>query len=103
MTTVRIHLDAASADNGALKLIPNSHQLGKIDSTNITKYTSQETIHTCECKAGDILFMKPLILHASDKSKYPGHRRIIHIEYADPRLLDKNLTWYETITKNIPE
>jgi len=37
---------------------------------------------TCAARAGDILAMRPLLLHASSKSTQPARRRVLHVEYA---------------------
>ena len=90
MVTVRIHLDDTPTENGALKAIEESHLKGQIPSDKIAKLTD-ESNSTCSCAAGDILLMKPLILHASERSITPVHRRIIHIEYADLSTLADDL------------
>ena len=96
MVTLRLHLDDTTATNGALKVIERSHLYGKIPSEQIGQFTCENQV-TCECSAGDLLIMKPLILHASDRSKCPSHRRIIHIEYIDRELLHPNLSWHDNI------
>lgn len=95
MITARIHLDDTPAENGALKVIPGTHLSGKLENDTIPAHTTGQP-HTCACEAGDLLLMKPLILHASDRSTQPAHRRIIHIEYADRTLLHPNLEWHES-------
>lgn len=94
MITLRLHLDDTPSENGALQVIPGSHLLGKISADSSARDT---TPTTCECKRGDVLIMKPLILHSSARSKEPAHRRIIHIEYADRSLLPAALDWYEDL------
>jgi hypothetical protein len=39
--------------------------------------------------------MRPLLLHASASARVPGHRRVIHLEYAAESLPD-GLEWYGT-------
>lgn len=96
MVTVRIHLDDTPPENGALRVITGSHQKGRIPSDQIPALT-QNNLSTCSCKPGDALLMKPLILHASNRSLAPDHRRVIHIEYANPSSLDESLEWYDQI------
>ena len=36
----------------------------------------------CPVPSGGVLVMRPLILHASSPADAPGHRRVIHLEYA---------------------
>ncbi|MEM9157555.1 MAG: phytanoyl-CoA dioxygenase family protein [Verrucomicrobiota bacterium] len=90
MRTLRIHIDDTPADNGALRLVPGSHQKGIFNPSEI-KSLSQNEI-TCECAAGDILAMSPLILHASSPSKSVRHRRVIHLEFAN-QALPAPLNW----------
>lgn len=94
MITVRIHLDLTNSDNGALKVVPESHSVGRIFQPNeIPSLIDSTTI--CECDAGDVLLMSPLILHSSSRSKRVRRRRVIHIEYARPDALDPRLQWSE--------
>ena len=44
--------------------------------------------------AGGLLLMHPLLLHASSPASQPGHRRVIHLEYA-AESLPGQLEWYE--------
>jgi acyl carrier protein len=36
----------------------------------------------CAANRGDVILMRPLILHSSSESTNPNHRRVLHIEYA---------------------
>ncbi len=95
MVTVRIHLDPTGVDNGALRVVPGSHRLGKINSGSIADVRAAgETV--CECAAGDVLLMSPLILHSSPRSIEVSHRRILHFEYAPEGALDARLSWSES-------
>jgi hypothetical protein len=94
MTTIRIHLDDTSAANGALRVIPGSHTLGRLSAQQIQAQASTAEV-TCECRAGDILQMSPLILHASSRSKNPTRRRIIHFEFGSPKDLHPDLQFHE--------
>ncbi len=95
MMTMRLHLDETPAENGALKVVPGSHQLGRIRSEQIPDLTSDAVV-TCACQAGDILLMSPLLLHSSSRSMVPQHRRVIHVEFAPSDALDPRLQWYES-------
>lgn len=97
MLTLRYHLDDTSADNGALRVIPGSHLLGKIESSQISEHISNGEV-VCECQAGDLLVMSPLLLHASNKSTQVGRRRVIHVEYAVADALDPMLKWHEDLS-----
>lgn len=92
MLTVRVHLDDADESNGALKVLPGTHRLGILRTGEIARLRSEVPEHLCESKAGDVLLMRPLLLHASGRSKSPTRRRVLHIEYAGCDL-PENLEW----------
>ncbi len=82
MVTARIHLDDMDDDNGPLRVRPGSHQ--------VTDGDSRAGV-TVRCRAGDVLLMRPLLLHASGHCDrgHRGHRRVVHLEFApDPDLPD---------------
>jgi len=92
MVTFRVHLDDANENNGCLKVIRGSHILGLLSSETIRELTQNKTIDNCVVQAGDMVIMRPHILHASSKSTHPKHRRIVHIEYSSYKLPD-GLEW----------
>jgi ectoine hydroxylase-related dioxygenase (phytanoyl-CoA dioxygenase family) len=83
---VRVHLDSCLTNNGALQVVPKTHQLGRLSGDRITALRQQIPAHTCTVHAGGIVLMRPLLLHASSKSIIKGHRRVIHFEYAAQQL-----------------
>jgi len=91
MLTLRLHLDAADTDNGALVVIPGSHRQGRLPGGA----AAREKAVLCAAAAGDALVFRPLLLHMSKKSSSPCHRRVIQIEYASAPL-PLPLSWYET-------
>jgi ectoine hydroxylase-related dioxygenase (phytanoyl-CoA dioxygenase family) len=82
MIAVRIHLDDTDANNGALKVLPETHTLGRVSAEQIQDFRSKNNEYLCEASAGDILLMRPLLLHASSRSGDNRSRRVLHIEYA---------------------
>jgi len=94
MLTARIHLDDADEVNGALRVIPGSHRSGRLTQEHIRELCRQQSEVLCTASAGDVLLMRPLLLHASGRSTSPRHRRILHIEYAGFALPDE-LGWHE--------
>jgi len=94
MLAVRIHLDAADASNGALRVLPGSHRLGRLSAERIQELRSVHPDFLCDVSAGDVLLMRPLLLHSSGRSRSTQHRRILHIEYAAFKLPDE-LQWHE--------
>jgi Phytanoyl-CoA dioxygenase (PhyH) len=94
MIALRLHLDDADEENGALKVLPGSHRLGRLSAADIERCRTQTPQHLCRAKAGDALLMRPLLLHASGKSTSPRRRRILHLEYAGVDL-PPELSWHE--------
>ena len=92
MVAFRIHLDDTNTDNGCLKVIPNSHSCGVLKQVEINDIVQAAQFVECEANSGDMLMMKPLILHASSKATSPSHRRVIHIEFSGYALPD-GLNW----------
>ena len=90
--TIRIHLDDTNESNGALKVIPGSHAKGiyRPESIDWTK----ETQANCNINKGGIMIMRPLLLHASDRSTNGRRRRVIHIEFSNSKL-PKGINWAE--------
>lgn len=96
--TIRIHLDKTTKDNGALKVINNSHSKGILRIENMDFEKEKETM--CEVEKGGIMIMKPLLFHASNKTTNNERRRVIHIELSKQKL-PEDLEWSEkTILEN---
>jgi hypothetical protein len=92
MLTVRIHLDAMTADNGPLRVAPGSHRPDLPAGGPAVELRGP---------AGDVLLMRPLLLHASGHSApTAGHRRIVHFECAPSPTLPAGYEWhtYEPLT-----
>ncbi len=92
MVTFRLHLDDADKNNGCLKVIPQSHHLGILSHSELTNVVNTKNAYLCEVEAGDLVIMKPHIIHSSSKSINPKHRRVVHIEYSN-YVLPSNLRW----------
>ena len=90
--TIRIHLDDTDTRNGALKIVPGSHNK-RLSHEEISTITENCVPYSCEVPAGGIQLMKPLLLHSSAKSK-KQKRRVIHLEFASLNLA-KGIDWLE--------
>ncbi|KLT68625.1 phytanoyl-CoA dioxygenase family protein [Flavobacterium sp. ABG] len=88
--TIRIHMDKTTKENGALKVIKNSHSKGILRIENLEM--EDETI--CEVEKGGIMIMRPLLFHASSKTTNNERRRVIHIEFSQQEL-PNGLSWSE--------
>ncbi len=91
--TVRVHLDDTDETNGALKVIPGSHNKMLADS-EIGVITQNSIPYISDVRACGIQVMRPLLLHASSKATSQKHRRVIHLEF-NSRMLPNGLEWAE--------
>ena len=92
MVTLRLHLDDCGEANGPLRVLPGSHRFGKLSEAEIARVRGKTPEVTCLATRGSVLAMRPLLLHASSAAQRPGHRRVLHIEYAAHRL-PSGLRW----------
>ncbi|MEC4091720.1 phytanoyl-CoA dioxygenase family protein [Pseudoalteromonas rubra] len=92
MVTFRIHLDDANESNGCLKVIPNSQSLGILSKNEQDRVVAESAEYICSAKSGDLLVMRPHLLHSSSKGTKPSQRRIVHVEYSSFQL-PMGLAW----------
>ncbi len=93
LLTLRLHLDGCEEQQGALRVIPASHNFGRLPTDSIPQFTRGSHEICCVPKGG-LLAMKPLLLHSSPASVNGGHRRVIHLDFA-ARALPAPLEWHE--------
>ena len=94
---IRIHLDDAGPDNGALRVLPGTHRSGRLAEAEIERLRGETPEVVCGVRAGGMMLMRPLLLHASSPCLRPVHRRVLHIEYS-ARQLPGGLAWREYST-----
>jgi ectoine hydroxylase-related dioxygenase (phytanoyl-CoA dioxygenase family) len=92
IATVRVHLDDCGPDNGPLRVLPGSHQRGQLDGAGIDAWRALKPAVVCTVSRGGALLMRPLTLHASSAAMVPGHRRVVHLEFA-AQPLPNRLHW----------
>ena len=92
LLTVRLHLDDADEQNGALWVVPGSHLRGRLPAADASAAAAGARL--CAVQAGDAMLMRPLILHASRKSVSARPRRVVHLEFAATPL-PAPLSWRE--------
>ncbi len=95
MVAVRVHLDDSGPDNGPLRVLPGSHRNGWLDE-ELDHWKSTVPAVTCVVDAGGVIMIRPLLLHASSRAEVPGHRRVIHIEFASQEL-PGGLQWHDRV------
>lgn len=94
MVSLRIHLDSCDETNGAIKFIPGSHRAGVIEPGCIAGLRDNSVQVIASADRGDIIAMRPLILHSSSAAQNPDRRRVLHLEYAGSKL-PYGLEWEE--------
>jgi hypothetical protein len=94
MLTIRLHLDDCDETNGALRVLAGTHKFGRVPAEDIEELRSTHPEHLCTLSAGDVMLMRPLLLHASSRSQGLKPRRVLHLEYAG-FTLPAELAWSE--------
>jgi ectoine hydroxylase-related dioxygenase (phytanoyl-CoA dioxygenase family) len=96
MITVRLHLDDCGQENGPMRVLPGSHATGRLNPAEVASWTAEASRRAISCvvPAGGAFIMSPLLLHASAVATAPGHRRVIHLEYAAEEL-PGGLEWFQ--------
>jgi len=79
---LRVHLDDSTADNGPLRVLPGTHRLGVLTDAQVHEHAQAVAPVECCAPAGDVIAMRPLIIHASSKCANAQPRRVLHIEYS---------------------
>lgn len=87
MLTLRLHLDPCGADNGPLRVLFGSHRFGRLSAEEIQRLVGSQAAVDCLCEAGEILAMRPLLVHSSGSALRPGRRRVIHLEFCTTRAI----------------
>ncbi len=83
--SIRIHLDDTTENNGALKVIGGSHKK-RLNDDEIKLISEHSIPFSCEVNSGGVQVLKPLLLHASSKSKAQKRRRVLHLEFSSIEL-----------------
>jgi hypothetical protein len=81
---LRLHLHDSTKENGPLRVAPGSHRQGVLSDQQVEAFVASSNIVNCLVPRGGVILMRPLIIHASSKSRSSTPRRVLHIEYATP-------------------
>lgn len=95
LLAVRLHLDDCDQTNGPLRVSPGSHRNGILDSGRIAETIAHHDEVAAIAKEGEVLLMRPLLLHASSKATSPRHRRVLHLVYDTGATIDES--WHRAI------
>lgn len=92
MLAVRVHLDDCDERNGALRVVPGSHQLGRLTSSDGLRERDARGEISVTVPKGGAMLMRPLLLHASSKASIGSARRVLHFVFG-PGQLPHGLRW----------
>lgn len=95
LLAVRLHIDACGPEDGALRVVPGSHQQGRLDGEAIAAAKDQAQL--CPVARGAALLMRPTLLHGSSKSTGSSRRRVLHFLFG-PAALPYGLAWHDFST-----
>jgi hypothetical protein len=90
LLAVRVHLDACGPEDGALAVVPGSHQQGVIAPDEAIGLRTGDK--SCPASPGDAFLMRPLLLHRSSKARGSSRRRVLHFVFG-PRTLPDGMAW----------
>ncbi|QDU14945.1 Phytanoyl-CoA dioxygenase (PhyH) [Gimesia maris] len=90
LLAVRLHLDACPGVNGALEVVPGSHR-ERLDEDAVAEF-AEKAFEVCPAGPGEVLLMRPLLVHRSRAAKLPERRRVLHVVYS-AAVLPKGLEW----------
>ena len=96
MLALRLHIDNSGPDNGPLRVIPNSHKSGTLSLEDIESLRESSSDETLTARKGDVVLMRPLLLHASSKSRTMESRRVLHFLFG-PQALPDGLQWRRAV------
>jgi ectoine hydroxylase-related dioxygenase (phytanoyl-CoA dioxygenase family) len=85
-------LDDCDESNGALRVVPGSHRLGRLTSSAALAARNQCGEHSVAVPRGGVMAMRPLLLHASSKACSGAPRRVLHFVFG-PSDLPEGLRW----------
>jgi hypothetical protein len=92
LLAIRLHLDDCDEQNGALRVVPGSHRLGRLNSTESHRERNQRGTEVVSVPRGGAMLMRPLLLHASSKANVERPRRVLHFVFG-PEHLPAGLRW----------
>jgi ectoine hydroxylase-related dioxygenase (phytanoyl-CoA dioxygenase family) len=74
VVALRVHLDASTAENGPLRVIPGSHRFGVLSDDAVHNYVAGHSAVECTVPKGGVLAMSPLIIHSRRRPEWrtPG-------------------------------
>jgi ectoine hydroxylase-related dioxygenase (phytanoyl-CoA dioxygenase family) len=92
IVSLRLHIDDCGDNNGPLLALRGSFRLGRVIASDIKRRVDEGTIEVCCARAGDVVLMRGLTIHASERASRPSRRRVVHVDFS-PAELPCGLEW----------
>ena len=86
MISLRLQIDDCGPDNGPLLALRGSFRLGRVSAGDTKGHVAEHATEVCCAQAGDVVAMRGLTIHASERALQPSHRRVIHVDYSAAEL-----------------
>jgi ectoine hydroxylase-related dioxygenase (phytanoyl-CoA dioxygenase family) len=86
LVALRVHFGPTDGETGALCVVPGSHLNGVMPNGQILNVPLDQYV-PCAAGAGDVLILRPLLLHRSSPSRGEGQRRVLHVVYGTGRVM----------------
>lgn len=96
LVAVRLHLDDGGPAAGGLRVVPGSHAFGRVGPERAAEIRAERGEAEPTVTKGDLLVMRPLVLHASSKARGSTPRRVLHYVFGPP-VLPFGLTWPDSV------
>lgn len=96
LLAVRVDLDGSGPEGGGLRVLSGTHRDGVLAPEAIAELVARAPAATPAVPKRGALSMRPLLLHASSRTKLPRHRRVVHIEFA-PRELPGATQYFQRV------
>ena len=96
LVIVRLHLDPCGPEDGPLHVLPGTHRQGRFEPEAVAAARRAQQAVVCSLECGDVLVMRPLLLHASSKASGSSRRRVLHFVFG-PRELPYGLRWQQVV------
>lgn len=92
LVAVRVHIDNCSDSDGALRVLPGTHRMGRLEQSRVVEMANESEGDLCPVPQGGCLVMRPLLVHASSKASGSSERRVLHYVFG-PGELPFGLRW----------
>jgi len=86
MISLRLQIDDCGPKNGPLLALRGSFRLGRVSTSEIKGHVAGHATQVCCARAGDVVAMRGLTIHASERALHPSHRRVIHVDFSSVEL-----------------